>query len=122
MLIKCYGLLILIDYCLKKEEYFILLILNNKGRVKKKIEISKGTINQCLVHPREVFHYAIKYQATSIIVAHNHPGGDPKPSYEDDSITRRLKEVSTITGINLLDHVIVGKEGYYSYSDESHIL
>ncbi len=112
----------LIEYSLKNEEHFILLILNTKGQIKKKIEISKGTINNCIVHPREVFYYAIKHQANAIIVAHNHPSGDPMPSREDNKITETLKEVSNLVGIKLLDHIIIGKEGYFSYSESFSIL
>ena len=76
-----------------------------------------GTLNQSLVHPREVFADAIADRAAGIIIAHNHPSGTLEASHADLQITRRLSEVAKIIGIDLLDHVILSKEGYYSLSD-----
>ena len=77
-----------------------------------------GTLNQSLVHPREVFADAIADRAAGIIIAHNHPSGTLEASRADIQITQRLKEVSKLVGIELLDHVILSKNGYYSFSDE----
>ncbi len=77
-----------------------------------------GTLNQSMVHPREVFADAIADRAAGIIIAHNHPSGTLEASRADIQITQRLKEVSKLVGIELLDHVILSKHGYYSFSDE----
>jgi DNA repair protein RadC len=77
-----------------------------------------GTLNQSIVHPREVFRPAIQDNAAGIIISHNHPSGTLEASRSDVQITQRLKEVSKLVGIELLDHVIISKEGYYSFSDE----
>lgn len=102
-------------------EEFNVLLLDTKNYVKKIITVSKGTINSTVVHPREVFKSAIKYSTHSIILAHNHPSGNPKPSKEDLSLTSRLVEASKIIGINILDHVILGKDRYFSFAEE-HLL
>jgi DNA repair protein RadC len=80
--------------------------------------ITIGTLNQSLVHPREVFAPAIENRCASIIVAHNHPSGVLKPSMEDIAVTKRLKESGKLLGIELLDHVIFTKDDYFSLSDE----
>ncbi len=80
--------------------------------------ISIGTLNANLVHPREVFEPALKYSAADIIVAHNHPSGDPKLSEEDLEITKRLADDGKIMGIELLDHVIIATNSYFSFKDE----
>ncbi len=78
--------------------------------------ICKGIANACTVHPREIFQFALLANACSIMIAHNHPSGKTEPSREDDDITLRLSKASQIMGIKLLDHVIVGDDGYYSYA------
>ena len=72
--------------------------------------VSIGTLNASLVHPREVFHPAIMVKAAAIVLAHNHPSGDPTPSADDLTLTKRISEAGTLLGISLLDHVIVGDE------------
>lgn len=76
--------------------------------------ISIGTLNANLVHPRETFESAIRRQAAQIIVVHNHPSGDPEPSEDDLEITKRLVEVGKIMGIEINDHIIVAKSGFFS--------
>ena len=76
-----------------------------------------GTINQSLVHPREVFKEAYLLSASSIICVHNHPSGNVNPSNNDIVITKQLKEVGLLLGINVLDHIIIGKDKYYSFND-----
>jgi DNA repair protein RadC len=100
------------------QELFFSLILDNKHRVVSEQLISMGTLNQSLVHPREVFVSAIELRATAILVVHNHPAGDPKPSIQDIDITKRLVEVGKIIGINVIDHVIIGQGTYFSFMDE----
>lgn len=76
--------------------------------------VSRGSLNASIVHPREVFRPAILGSAASVILVHNHPSGDPEPSEEDLSITRRLAQVGELLGIPVLDHVVVGKRGFVS--------
>lgn len=95
------------------EEHFRVILLNTQNEIIDIEEISVGSVNLSIVHPREVFKYAIIKSAVSIIAIHNHPGGSIMPSEEDKKITKRLLETGTIVGINLLDHVIIGN-GYYS--------
>ena len=105
----------------QKVEKFFALVLNNKNRLIKKSIISIGTVNETLVHPREVFIKAIREGGTSIIVAHNHPSGFLKPSKEDINTTERLAKAGNIIGIKLLDHVIVAAKGYLSMREEGYI-
>jgi len=76
--------------------------------------ISIGTLDANLVHPREVFQPAIEFSAAAAIISHNHPSGDPAPSAEDRAVTQRLAEAGTLLGIELLDHVIIAKNGFVS--------
>ena len=100
------------------EEVFILITLNTKNIVTGYFEVHRGTINSSLVHPREVFKRALLNNASNIMVAHNHPSGDPNPSKEDIQITERLKEAGNLLGINLLDHIIVGDDKYISLKEK----
>lgn len=99
-------------------EYFDILILNTKNQIIKKVNITKGTLNQSIVHPREVFKEAFKYNANSIILLHNHPSGDVTPSDLDIEVTKRLVEVAEIMGIKILDHIIFGDNKYLSMKEE----
>ncbi|KQN96202.1 RadC family protein [Paenibacillus sp. Leaf72] len=101
-----------------KQEQFICLFLNTKNGVMSKEVISIGSLNACIVHPREVFRMAIKRSCASIICAHNHPSGNPDPSQEDISITKRLVEAGTIIGIEMLDHVVIGNNKYSSLKEQ----
>jgi DNA repair protein RadC len=102
----------------KTEEEFEVIPLDVKLRPINTINISRGTITQTLVHPREAFKQAIRESAHSVIFVHNHPTGDPAPSREDFIITRRLVQAGEVLGIRVLDHMIIGKGCYYSFSDE----
>jgi DNA repair protein RadC len=102
-----------------KQESFCTLILDNKHRLIKVQLISLGTLNQSLVHPREVFAPAIELRAAAIILVHNHPSGDPVPSNQDLEIANRLSGVGDLVGIKVLDHVIIGNDKYYSFVDEN---
>jgi DNA repair protein RadC len=107
----------------KSEEEFLVIPLDVKLRPINIITVSKGTINQTLVHVREAFKQAIRESAHSVIFIHNHPTGDPTPSREDLVMTRKLVQAGELLGIRVLDHVIVGKKesgkkGYYSFVDE----
>lgn len=98
-----------------RKEYFLVLLLDGKNRIIRRVQISEGSLNQSIVHPREVFAPAVKESAAAIILVHNHPTGDPAPSSEDIAITRRLKEAGEIMGIKALDHIIVGDGDYVSF-------
>jgi len=102
----------------KQQEYFLCLYLDGANNLLETKVITIGILNQSLVHPREVFSYAIEKRCASIIVAHNHPSGILSPSSEDINITKRLKESGKILGIELLDHVIFTKDGFYSFQEE----
>lgn len=100
------------------EEVMLLLTLNTKNVITGWFEVSRGSINESIVHPREIFKRALTNNATSIVVAHNHPSGDPNPSKEDINITNRLKECGKLLGINLIDHIIIGDEKYVSLKEK----
>jgi len=99
------------------QEEFLLLILNIKNKIQREVSISVGTINKSIVHPRDVFHHALREAAASVIFVHNHPSGDPTPSPEDNELTNRLYDAGKLLGIEVIDHVIVGAQRYYSYRD-----
>lgn len=92
----------------EKQEQVLLLLLNTRNRVIHRATITKGTLDSSLLHPREVFREAIRHSASSIILAHNHPSGDPTPSADDIQITRQIHRAGQVVGIDLLDHVIIG--------------
>ena len=102
----------------KSQEHFLSITLDGASHIINIRTVFIGTLNQSLVHPREVFSDAIADRAAGIIIAHNHPSGTLEASRADISITQRLKEVSKLVGIELLDHVILAKGGFYSFSDE----
>jgi DNA repair protein RadC len=102
-------------------EHFIAITLDGASRVINTHIISIGTLNQSLVHPREVFYPAIQDKAAAIIITHNHPSGQLSPSRADRQITTRLKEVGKLIGIDIIDHIILATEGYYSFQDEDEI-
>lgn len=101
-----------------KKEHFIVFYLDSRSQEIKREIISVGTLNANLVHPREVFESAIKNSAAQIIVAHNHPSGDIEPSEEDLIITKRLVKAGKILGIDIIDHIIVAKNGYISMKEK----
>ncbi len=100
--------------CENKKENFVVLYLDARNQLVYKETVSIGTLNASLVHPREVFEPAIRNFAAQIILVHNHPSGDIKPSEEDLKLTKRLTEVGKIMGIEVLDHIIVSKNAYKS--------
>jgi len=102
----------------KKQEHFVVLTLDGASHIINIRTVFIGTLTQSIVHPREVFADAIADRAASIIIAHNHPSGTLKASQADIRITERLKEVGSLVGIDLLDHVIISHTGYYSFADE----
>ena len=98
-------------------EVFGVVPLNGKNEALGFHVVSVGTLTASLVHPREVFKVAMLTNASAIIVAHNHPSGDPTPSAEDRAITERLKQAGELLGIRLLDHVVLGHASYHSFVD-----
>ncbi len=109
---------VLHKYATKDQEHFLLLTLDGASKIIEKRVIFIGTLNQSLVHPREIFRPAIHDNAAGVIISHNHPSGTLEASRADVQITQRLKEVAKLVGIELLDHVIISSNGYYSFSDE----
>ena len=106
-------------YGVQEKEYFVALHLDAKHRIKKEEIISVGTLTSSLVHPREVFKTAIKESSYALILLHNHPSGDPTPSPEDKEITLQLMAGGDLLGIKVVDHVIIGKENYWSFQEHS---
>jgi len=102
----------------QSQEYFYTLILDNKHRLLRTHLTTQGILNRSLVHPREVFAPAIALRAAALVLIHNHPSGDPHPSRQDMEITKRLMEVGVLVGIKVLDHLIIGGDGYFSFIDE----
>ena len=102
----------------EKRELFYVVLLNNKNRKIRDVKISEGSLTASLVHPREVYNPVIRESAAAVIFVHNHPSGDPAPSPEDIDITRRLKEVGEVMGVRVLDHVVIGSDRYFSFSDK----
>ena len=96
-------------------ETFCALYLDAKGRLLHERAISAGTLTSSLVHPREVFAPALLHRAAALVVAHNHPSGDPEPSSEDRAATRRLQRAGRLLGIELLDHVVIARAGFVSF-------
>jgi len=102
----------------KKKEYFVALLLDTRNQLIKISEVSVGSLDASIVHPREVFKEAIAGSAASVIFVHNHPSGDPAASEDDIRLTKRLAEVGEIVGIDVLDHIIIGDKNYLSLKRE----
>ena len=102
----------------KKKEYFLVLLLDTRGQLIKTAEISVGSLDSSIVHPREVFKEAISASAASVILVHNHPSGDPTASEDDIQLTQRLVEAGEVIGIDVLDHLIIGDKNYLSLKRE----
>lgn len=102
------------------EEYMYMICVNTKNKIIGVFEISHGTANSSIVRPREVFQKALLANAISIILLHNHPSGDPKPSKEDIEVTRRLTEAGNVLGIEVLDHIIIG-DTYVSLKEKGYL-
>jgi DNA repair protein RadC len=110
------------DYCREHlagqpQEAFLVIGVDARNRLVGSRVISIGTLTQSLVHPREVFQPILAMRAAGLILAHNHPSGDPTPSPEDGAVTRRLKDCADLLALPLLDHLVVGKDRYFSYAD-----
>ena len=108
----------LLEYSSERSEYFIVMTLNGQHEPINTRVISMGLVNRTLVHPREVFYPAVKDNAATILMCHNHPSGNFEPSQEDIEVTRRLNQAGKIMGIEILDHMIISEKGYYSFLEE----
>ena len=102
-----------------KKEHFVIFYLDSRNQEIKREIISVGSLNANLVHPREVFEPAVRHLAAQVILAHNHPSGDPEPSEDDLEITKRLTESGKILGIEVIDHIIVVKNGFLSFKEKN---
>lgn len=99
------------------KEIFKIVLLNTKNEIITDIDISIGTLNSSLVHPREVFREAIRRSSNKIILLHNHPSGNAEPSKEDKNVTKRLKECGDLIGVEVIDHIIIGDGVYFSFKE-----
>lgn len=103
----------------EKQENFYVLLLSTKNKIISEHLISKGVLDSAIIHPREVFRPAIRNSASKIILVHNHPSGDPEPSEEDIDITKQIISVGKEIDIKVLDHVILGGEGWWSWKEKT---
>ncbi|MDH6365796.1 DNA repair protein RadC [Enterococcus sp. PF1-24] len=101
-----------------QQEHLVAIYLNTKNEIIQKKTLFKGSLNQSIAHPREIFHGAVRCSAARIILAHNHPSGDPKPSESDLDLTKRVKNCGEMMDIELLDHLVIGDSSYYSLREE----
>lgn len=105
----------------KRQEYILCLSLDSGNRLIARRVVTIGTLTSSLVHPREVFAGPLKDRAASVIVAHNHPSGDPSPSRKDIEMTQQLAAAAILLGIVMRDHIIISKESHYSFKS-NHLL
>ncbi|MCR5253136.1 MAG: DNA repair protein RadC [Treponema sp.] len=103
------------NYAVSNKEHFLMITLDGGYKIIQIHVVSVGTLNRSLIHPREIFSEAIKDNATALILCHNHPSGECMPSNDDIAATRNLLEASVIMGIDILDHIIVACDNYYSF-------
>ena len=103
----------------EQQEVLVALFLDSKNKPLKTKKVFKGTVNQSILHPREIFKEAVKYPTARIMLAHNHPSGDTRPSNADIEATQRLIECGELMGIEILDHIIVGHNSYLSLREKT---
>ncbi len=111
----------LLPYRKRKQEYFVALYVDNKNRLICKKIMSRGTVDQCPVFPREIIRHALLKHASGIILAHNHPGGDPDPSLQDRELTTKIKRIALELGIRILDHIIITESGHFSFQEHGYL-
>lgn len=109
---------LLADIAAKQQEYFVCISLNGANELIEKRVVTIGLLNQSQVHPREVFADVIADRAAAVILAHNHPSGDHKPSDADKQLHERLTSAAEILGLRILDHVIISRKGYFSFQEQ----
>ena len=105
---------------IKQELFYVIYLDNQKKYIDKKL-LFKGTVNYSLVHPREIFKEAYMLSASYIICIHNHPSGNASPSSNDIELTERIKNIGNLHGIILIDHIIIGKNNYYSFYEDNNL-
>lgn len=105
------------DIAGNKKEHFVVFYLDSRNQEIARETVGIGTLNESLVHPREVFEPAVRHSAAGVIIAHNHPSGDPDPSEEDRRVTARLAEAGKLLGIDLVDHVVIVRTGFRSFRE-----
>ncbi len=108
----------MLPYQDEKIEYFLALYVDNKNNLVSKRVISTGTVDQTPVYPREIIRHALLEQASGVIIAHNHPGGDPKPSVQDQELTKKVVDACRVMDIRMLDHVIISRGGHFSFQSQ----
>jgi DNA repair protein RadC len=101
-----------------RREVFLALLLDSKNCLIREVQISEGSLNASIVHPREVFVPVVRESAAAFLFVHNHPSGDPTPSKEDIALTTRLKQAGELMGVRVLDHIIIGDGRYHSFADQ----
>lgn len=104
-----------------KQERFLVALLDGRGRLMRDLRVSEGSLTASLVHPREVFRRAVREAAAAVVLAHNHPSGDPTPSAEDEALTGRLRAAGELLGIRVLDHLVIGSDCYVSFADSGRL-
>lgn len=111
---------IMFDLCeLHCEEHFYCLLLNTKNRVNGIQNVSTGSLSAAIIHPREVFKAAILANSAAIILCHNHPSGDPTPSPEDITLTKKIVDAGKFLDIPILDHLVIGDRRYISFKEQN---
>ena len=101
----------------KKQEHFYLVMLNNQNNIMGEQLVTMGTLDSSVIDSREIFKHVIKNSIAKVILVHNHPGGDPNPSEEDLEVTKDMIESGNLLGIKVIDHVIIGREGFWSWKE-----
>ena len=104
-----------------QREHYVLLSLDARKKLISIDAVSVGTLDSALVHPRETFETAISRHASTIIISHNHPSNDPNPSDDDIAVTKRLVMAGRVLGISVIDHVVIGRDCYYSFQEHGQI-
>lgn len=110
-----------LEFGFEKQENFVAVYLDTKGHVISHCVLFIGTLNESCVHPREIFKEAFVQSAHSILIAHNHPSGDASPSEADIHVTEQMVLIAKMMGVNLLDHIIIGKDAYYSFREHEYL-
>lgn len=103
------------------EEFWIAALNSNLTLIEKKL-LFRGTANSCLIHPRDIIRFICTHNATSFVIAHNHPSGDPRPSRTDVLITKRIFQLGRMIEIPMNDHVILSQDKYFSFADAGSLL
>ncbi len=104
-----------------KQEHFVVALLNTRHKLQKCLMISAGGLDASIIKPRDVFAHALRESSPALLMAHNHPSGDPTPSPADKKLTNMMVEAGKVMSIEVLDHLIIGDGIYYSFSDEGYI-